>query len=124
MLCSMATRQQLRAFLDRPWDRLRELKDRHVAEVVARDGADAAFRIAAALRDRAKEAGARQSEQERADDLAAAIRIRRLLDRAGRRYLPRLTADIDVTAEVPAGGPAALLAALEANGFKERFRLR
>ena len=82
----MPTRAQLRAFLDRPWDRLRALKDRHNAETIAREGADAAFAIAAGLRERAEEAGARQSDQDRADDLACAIRIRSLLDRAGRRH--------------------------------------
>jgi hypothetical protein len=86
ILDEVTTRQQLRAFLDRPWARLRELKDQHVSELVAREGADAAFRLAEGLRARAEEAGARQTVEDRADDLATAIRIRRLLDRAGRRH--------------------------------------
>jgi hypothetical protein len=87
----MPTREQLRAFLDRPWGRLRALKDRHVAGVVAEGGADAAFRLAAALAERAEEAGACQNEEDRAEDLAAAVRLRRLLDRAGRRRPRSLT---------------------------------
>lgn len=83
----MATREQLRAFLDRPWERLRELKDRHNANLVALDGADAAFAMEAALAARAAAAGATCTDDDRADDLATAVRLRRLLDRAGRRYV-------------------------------------
>jgi len=82
----MATREQLRAFLDRPWERLRELKDLHNAKVVA-DDAEAALAMGEALAQRAEEAGARFTEEDRAADLATAIRLRRLLDRAGRHYV-------------------------------------
>lgn len=57
----MATRAELRAYLDRPWERLRELKDRHVSDLVQREGVDAAFAIAAGLAARAAEAGARRT---------------------------------------------------------------
>jgi hypothetical protein len=83
---SMTTRAELHAYLARPWDRLRASKDRHVAELVEREGADAAFAIAAGLATRAVEAGAKPTDDDRADDLATAVRIRRLLDRACRRY--------------------------------------
>lgn len=81
----MATPEQLRAFLARPWARLRELKDRHVAEAIAEEGADLAFELAERLRAHAEAMDARPSEIDRAADLATAVRLRRLLDRAGRR---------------------------------------
>lgn len=82
----MTTRDELRAYLERPWARLRALKDRHNARTIERGGADAAFAIAAGLVARAAEAGATRTDAERADDLATAIRLRSLLDRAGRRH--------------------------------------
>jgi hypothetical protein len=82
----MTTRNELRAYLDRPWARLRALKDRHNAQTVEREGADRAFAIAIGLSVRAAEAGALPTDAERADDLAVAVRIRSLLDRAGRRH--------------------------------------
>lgn len=81
----MATREQLRAFLDRPWARLRELKDRHTAAMIDRDGAGAAFRLAGILSDHARNMGAVSSEAARRDDLAAAVELRRKLDLASRR---------------------------------------
>jgi hypothetical protein len=79
------TVQQLRAFLGRPWTRLRAAKDRHTAAVIARDGADRAFQLAALLRDHAVAMGAHSSPAERRADLDAAVALRRKLDRAGRR---------------------------------------
>jgi hypothetical protein len=87
-LCSPAvttTARQLRAFLERPWTRLRAAKDRHTAAVIARDGADRAFQLAALLRDHAVAMGAHASPAERRADLDAAVALRRKLDRAGRR---------------------------------------
>jgi hypothetical protein len=81
----MATRDQLLAFLQRPWHRLRVLKDRHHARVIAKRGADAAFHIAGLLRAHARAMGAAPPDAERRDDLATAVRLRKLLDRAGRR---------------------------------------
>lgn len=76
------TREQLEQFLARPWDRLRALKDRHHAS----SGPEESFRIAEMLREHARAMGAHQDEQARVDDLLAAVRLKRLLDRAsGRR---------------------------------------
>ncbi|HVV82535.1 MAG TPA: hypothetical protein VHE35_05620 [Kofleriaceae bacterium] len=79
------TAAQLRAFLERPWSRLRAEKDRHTAAVVARDGADRAFAIAEALRRHAAAMGAIPTEADRRADLEAAVDLRRKLARAGRR---------------------------------------
>ncbi|HEX2685716.1 MAG TPA: hypothetical protein VHN14_03820 [Kofleriaceae bacterium] len=79
------TAQQLRAFLDRPWARLRAAKDRYTAAMIARDGADRAFQLAALLREYAVVMGAHPSPAERRADLDAAVALRRKLDRAGRR---------------------------------------
>jgi len=81
----VATREQVRAFLDRPWSMLRTLKDRHNAATIDRKGPDAAFRMAGMLRDYAELMGARPSEADRAADLQAAVDLRRKLDRANRR---------------------------------------
>jgi hypothetical protein len=81
----VATREQLRTFLDRPWSRLRVLKDRHMAGVIARDGADWAFQVAALLREHARAMGATPSAADRRADLATAVNLRRKLDRARRR---------------------------------------
>lgn len=81
----MTTPAELRAFLARPWDRLRVLKDRHNAETVEREGVEAAFRLAELLRAHARAMGALPSPAERADDLAAAVRLKQLLERASRR---------------------------------------
>ncbi|MBL9101833.1 MAG: hypothetical protein JNL82_12795 [Myxococcales bacterium] len=81
----MPTREELRAFLARPWDRLRVLKDQHNAATIEREGVEAAFRLAASLRAHAKAMGAEPSPADREADLAAAVRLRRLLDRGGRR---------------------------------------
>lgn len=86
---TVATAQQLQAFLARPWARLRALKDRHTAARIADGGADEAFRIAALLRAHAMTMGAVESDAARRADLRAAVRLRELLDRAGRR--PRST---------------------------------
>ena len=79
------TPQQLRAFLARPWAKLRAAKDQHTAAVVARDGTGRAFQLAELLSDHALTMGAFQSAAERRADLAAAVEIRRKLDRASRR---------------------------------------
>jgi len=79
------TRAQLETFLARPWARLRALKDRHHAVVVAAEGADAAFRVAAQLRAHAQAMGADDTPAARREDLAAAVRLRKLLDRVSRR---------------------------------------
>lgn len=87
-LCSPAvatTAQQLRAFLERPWARLRAAKDRQTAALIAREGADRAFQLAALLRDHAVAMGAHPSPAERRADLDAAVALRRKLNRAGRR---------------------------------------
>ena len=86
MLGLVATREQLRAFRDRPWARLRELKDRHTATMIDREGADAAFRLAAILSEHARTMGAVPGAAARSADLAAAVELRRKLDRASRRY--------------------------------------
>lgn len=79
----MATPEQLRAFLARPWARLRALKDRHVASEIERDGTDAAFEMAEGLRAHAEAMSSFPSDADRAEDLATAVHLRRLLDRAG-----------------------------------------
>lgn len=79
------TAPQLQAFLARPWARLRALKDRHHSERIAASGADEAFRIAALLRAHATTMGAIESDTARRADLLAAVSLRKLLDRAGRR---------------------------------------
>jgi hypothetical protein len=81
----VATAEYLRSYLDRPWWRARRAKDQYVAQLVAVKGADEAFRLAATLDDHARAMGAVYSADERRQDLEAAIRMRRLLDRAGRR---------------------------------------
>ncbi|MCC7383400.1 MAG: hypothetical protein IT384_16300 [Deltaproteobacteria bacterium] len=78
------TEQNLRAFLDRPWAQLRALKDQHTAGLLDRRGAGALIQMGEQLRARAREAGAWPSERDRAEDLASHVRLRRLLDRAGR----------------------------------------
>lgn len=77
--------QQLRAFLDRPWARLRAAKDRHTASVIAREGEDRAFELAAVLRAHAIAMGAGPSAADRRADLEAAVTLRRKLDGARRR---------------------------------------
>ena len=85
----MTTPQQLRAFLDRPWAKLRAAKDRHTAAVIARDGTARAFQLAGILHDHAVAMDALPSPAARRADLDAAVAMRRKLDRAGRR--PRRT---------------------------------
>ena len=81
----VTTAAELRAFLARPWGRLRAAKDRHTAAMVAREGAAAAFEVADSLSAHAEAMGAVADEGERAADLAAAVSLRRKLDRASRR---------------------------------------
>jgi hypothetical protein len=81
----MPTPDELRTFLARPWDRLRVLKDQHNAATIEREGVEAALRLAEILREHAKAMGAELSPAERGDDLAAAVRLKRLIDRASRR---------------------------------------
>ena len=81
----MATAEQLREFLARPWARLRIEKDRHTALVIAREGTARAFALAELLRAHALAMGADVSPADRAADLDAAVALRRKLDRAGRR---------------------------------------
>ena len=71
----------LEAFLGRPWDRLRRMKDRHHAVA----GVDESFRLAALLRAHAQQMGGIETPEARRLDLAAAVELRRKLDRAGRR---------------------------------------
>ena len=78
----MPTREQLRAFMERPWSALREGKDRYNAAHVAREGADEAFRVAEELAAHAREMNAVANH---ADDLEAAVRLKELIDRASRR---------------------------------------
>jgi hypothetical protein len=86
----MTRASDLRQFLSRPWERLRESKDRHVAGVIARGGADAAFRIVDQLREHARSCSAIVSDEDRQADLETAVRLRRLIDRANaRRHDPR-----------------------------------
>jgi hypothetical protein len=82
---NVATREQVRAFLDRPWHRLRRAKDRYLAARVAEMGADEAFRMAAELNAHARAMGAQWSAADREADLDAAVTLRRILDRAGQR---------------------------------------
>lgn len=79
------TAAQLRAFLDRPWGRLRAAKDRQTGAVIARDGVDRAFALAEMLRAHAVAMGALPSPAERRADLEDAVTLRRKLDRANRR---------------------------------------
>lgn len=78
----MATAAQIRAFLDRPWARLRAEKDRHLAARIAEKGADEAFRLAASLIEHARAMGAVQTLEDERADLDSAIRLRKVLDRA------------------------------------------
>jgi hypothetical protein len=78
-------RQQLRRVLDRPWARLRAAKDRHTESVIAAEGADRAFALAALLSAHASAMGAGPGDADRRADLDAAVMLRRKLDRAGRR---------------------------------------
>jgi len=79
------TRDQLLAFLGRPWEKLRAAKDRSTANVIARDGVARAFQLADLLRQHAIAMGAVPSPADRRADLDTAVEIRRKLDRAGRR---------------------------------------
>ena len=79
------TPAQLRAFLDRPWARLRAAKDQHTAAVIGREGVARAFALAEALRTHAVAMGALPTVAERRADLESAVALRRKLDRAGRR---------------------------------------
>jgi hypothetical protein len=81
----MPTREQLDAFLARPWARLRVLKDRHHAVAIAAAGADEAFRIAGLLRAHALAMGAVPNRTHQRADLAALVRLKKRLDRASRR---------------------------------------
>ncbi|KAB2896290.1 MAG: hypothetical protein F9K40_14765 [Kofleriaceae bacterium] len=81
----MATPEQVRAFLDRPWVRLRREKDRTIAARVAREGAESGLRMATQLRLHVEALGLALTDADRRADLEAAVRLRRLLDRAGRR---------------------------------------
>jgi hypothetical protein len=81
----VATRAQIQAYLDRPWHRLRVEKDRYLAARIAEMGTDEAFRMAGELNAHARAMGARLSAADRQADLDAAVKLRRILDRAGRR---------------------------------------
>jgi hypothetical protein len=81
----MATADELLAFLARPWSELRAAKDRYTAARLASESADAAFEMAEMLRAHADAMGARLTTRDRNADLAAAVRLKRLLDRASKR---------------------------------------
>lgn len=75
--------EDVKAFLNRPWDELRRRKDRHNRERVERLGPEEALRLADELRRWAREVRGPPSKQERAADLAVHIQMRKLLDRTG-----------------------------------------
>lgn len=78
------TSENLKAFLGRPWDRLRALRDQYTAGVLETEGAGALLEMGDALRAHAEVCGATVSAQARSDDLLGAVGLRRLLDRASR----------------------------------------
>jgi hypothetical protein len=80
----MATAAEGRAFLDRPWDRLRREKDRYIAKTISERGTAYALDVSDELRWHAALLGAARDEEDRDEDLANAVRLRRLLDRANR----------------------------------------
>ena len=79
------SRQNLRAFLGRPWEQLRVSKDRHTTRLAERQGAASTLRMADQLRVHVARLGAVPTAAACAADLATAVRLRRLLDRAYRR---------------------------------------
>jgi hypothetical protein len=75
-------RSSLRAYLDRPWEKLEANTERHRVETYRRDPAWA-WRTAAALRAAVSEANPDWPTTEgRAADYNHHVRLRRLLDRA------------------------------------------
>jgi hypothetical protein len=76
----MVTRENLRLFLDRPWDELRAAKDRSTAATARKRGTAFALRMAEELNEMAPPPTA----EERAADLASHIRVRKIFDRAYR----------------------------------------
>jgi len=74
----VTTRRELEAFLARPWELLRASKDQHNA---TRD-AESLLESADDLRQWANEMGARKTEDARARDLEALVRLTKALDRA------------------------------------------
>lgn len=83
----MTTRRELEQFLGRPWDVVRESKDRHNAT----RGAEALIEAGDELYRWAEDMGARKTDIERARDLSALVRMKKALDRASakRSHRPR-----------------------------------
>jgi hypothetical protein len=77
---SVVSREDVRAFLDRRWDLVRESKDRHNAQRPAAELIEAADE----LRMHAREVGARPSDADRARDLATLVSLKSKLERANK----------------------------------------
>ena len=73
----------VRAFLSRPWSELAEKKRRHWRDALGKDPL-ATFHASEALWEILREQGHTTNAEERRADLDAHIRLRTLLDRAGR----------------------------------------
>jgi hypothetical protein len=76
----VVTKEDVRAFLDRGWDLVRESKDRHNARRASSELIDAAD----GLREYASDMGARTTERDRARDLTSLVRLKRKLERASK----------------------------------------
>jgi hypothetical protein len=74
------TPENVRAFLQRPWAELAELKERHWREALQADPL-ATFKASASLWEVLRATGHTVDPQERQADLEAHLRLRALLDR-------------------------------------------
>ena len=77
--------EDLRAFLDRPWDRLRAKKDAHQARRLSAAGADASFALAESLRVFSEEVGGQWRRDSRKQDLADLLFLKQRLERISAR---------------------------------------
>jgi hypothetical protein len=76
----VVTKEDVRAFLDRRWDLVREMKDRHNARRPSAELVEAAD----GLWHHALQMGAQPTERDRARDLASLVRLKRKLERANK----------------------------------------
>jgi hypothetical protein len=77
------TKENVRAFLGRPWAELAERKERHWREALLADPL-ATFNASAALWEVLRDSGHTVDPSERQADLDAHLRLRALLDRTAR----------------------------------------
>ncbi len=77
--------EDVKAFLNRPWERLRQRKDRELFERVDRLGAREAIRLGDSLRVSVSELVGGPGPDARAEDLRDLIRLKRLLERSTAR---------------------------------------